>query len=467
MSSKRVRNIQNYDWISLSLYFALICIGWMMIYAASYDVDNKPAIFNLNGVVGKQTVWILLSFFVLFLTQLMDARFWKTLAYPIYILMLGLLVLVLIIGTTIKGATSWFSLGGFSLQPSEFAKLGACLALSSYLAYYKNKLQYARYQWTSAAIALGPALLILLQPDAGSALIFVSFFILLFRAGMPPMPYIIVGSFASLFIFSLAYGPFPAMICILWIFSLMIAFQLGVNWTLSLSGLLVVVLAGYFSAVAGLTLEVSIISFIILFFLLILLIFKKKNVRYIFYPILLIIAAGFSFGSSHAFNHILEPHQQDRINVWLKPELSDPHGALYNLLQSKMAIGSGGFQGKGFLKGTMSKLNYVPEQNTDFIFTVIGEEQGFIGSFGIIFLFGWLMYRIISVGEQSESLFTLNYAYGFAGILFFHFAINIGMTLGLFPIIGIPLPFISYGGSSLMGFTLLMGVYLKISSSRT
>jgi len=279
----------------------------------------------------------------------------------------------------VSGATSWFSIGGFSLQPSEFAKFTTALAMASYLSSYNANLRIFKSQVIAFGLIAVPIVLILMQPDAGSAIVFTSFLILFYR--------------------------------------------LGNLWR---NG-------------------------------------RKELVKFLL-P-LIIFGGAFAYGANFAFNNILKPHQQSRINVWLNPSKA-PSDAIYNLRQSKLTIGSGELSGKGFLQGTRTKLDFVPEQSTDFIFCTIGEEQGFVGVFGIIALYLLFLYRITVIAERQRSDFSRNYAYGVAGILFFHFFINIGMTMGLVMIIGIPLPFISYGGSSLLAFSLMIGVLLKLDSNR-
>ncbi len=460
------RVLQRFDWTSLALFSALVIIGWLMIYASSYGVNTKPNILDLSTEVGKQIIWIGAAIIILVITQVIDGRFWSSLAYPLYVLTILGLIAVLVFGVTIKGATSWFNIGGFSLQPSEFAKFGTALALSSYLSYYKTKMSDFKARWISISILLAPALLIMLQPDAGSALVFVSFFILLFRAGMPAFAYLIAISLGLLFVFSFYLGPMWITLLLTWIVMGGVLFQLGRKWFVTLTTILLLTLIGYILFVSGFKYWAVMGSSLTMLGLVIFLVFKKKNPNYLVYLVFFAIGTLLSIGTEFAFENLLKPHQQDRINVWLNPKKCDPRGALYNVLQSKIAIGSGGIKGKGYLEGTMSKLNYVPEQNTDFIFTVIGEEQGFVGAMSIILIFSFLVYRIISRGEKSDTLFAKYYAYAFAGILFTHFVINIGMTMGLFPVIGIPLPFVSYGGSSLIAFSLMMGVYLKLNTLR-
>ena len=432
-----------------------------MLYAASYQEDQLLGQFSFSSTVGQQTIWIGASLILFLLVYIVDSSFWQVFAYPIYGICIVLLILVLLFGVTLKGATSWFSIFGFSIQPAELAKFGTALALSGFLNYYNTDLRKGSYQLLSALFIALPATLILIQPDAGTALIFLAFFIPLFREGMPPLLYIAAFSAIALFISAVL---FPQMIVLLVLSHLFLA---GLVFSLQLyRG----VIAGYGLAVLLLVISLvtgeytyGIISQTVIFLGFSVYAYQLRSWRLsIFLAISAILCSGFLSLAKYGYEDVLKPHQQDRINVWLKPDQCDPKGSLYNLLQSKVAIGSGGFEGKGFLNGTMTKLNYVPEQTTDFIFSIIGEEQGFLGSLGIIVLFTMLVIRIIRIGERSKYRFLRHFAYSVAGLIFLHVFINIGMTMGLVPIIGIPLPFISKGGSALIGFTIMLGVLLKM-----
>lgn len=436
-----------------------------MIYASEYTEEGRQSFFSLSGSTGKQLIWTGLSIFVFIITLFIDTRFWRTFAYPLYFFGIILLILVLIFGTNIKGATAWFSFGGFSFQPSEYAKFATALALAGYLSFFKTKLKDLQSRVTAVGIIILPVLLILLQPDAGSALVFLSFFLVLFRAGMNPLWYIVVAAISLLIIFSLLFDSIAVIYTIIF-------FAIGLmSWTISnrlpwvFLGILVAVISIILFLEAYWWIGLSMLTI----YLLVLSYFqfqsRRESLVVITWPTILLFSL-VSYGSEYAFEHFLSPHQQDRINVWLKPQECDPRGSLYNVLQSKMAIGSGGFEGKGYLEGTMTQYNYVPEQSTDFIFCTIGEELGFLGSSFVILLFFVLIMRITIIAEKMRSPFEQHYAYGIAGIVFVHVLINIGMTMGLVPIIGIPLPFVSYGGSSLLIFSLMMGVLLKFHRER-
>lgn len=436
-----------------------------MVYAVGYDEDNPAPLFNLTTSAGKQLFFIGISLGVLLITAIIDWKFWRTFAYPIYAFGLAQLVGVLILGVTVKGATSWYRFGGFTYQPSEFAKFATAIAVAAFLSRYNTSLRDWRSSLTVFGILLLPMALIMLQPDAGSALVFTSFLVVLYRAGLSANLYLFGFATSILLVLGLVYDPkviivgLILLILLIFIFNFKDRFRwlMGFIAWAGISGVLL-----YFGILYPI-LGANLLALMVLSYI----VYNNRKGSLVSQLLFLfVVGSALSFSSNYAFNNILERHQRDRINVWLRPSICDPQGALYNVLQSKMTIGSGGLEGKGFLEGTMTKLNYVPEQSTDFIFCTIGEEQGFIGTVGIIGLFFLLLLRIITLAERQRSDFSRYYAYGVAGILFIHVFINIGMTMGLVPIIGIPLPFISYGGSSILGFSLLIGVLLKLDSNR-
>jgi rod shape determining protein RodA len=456
------RQEANYDWIIIGIYLSLLIIGWLSIYSVTYTQNINVDVFDLSVPITKQTVYVLSALLVFLFTLWIDDKFWHTFAYVIYGIGILFLLLVLIVGTEIKGAKAWFVIGGFSFQPSELAKFGTTLALASYLSYFKTNLKQLNYQLISFAIILLPVFLIFLQPDAGSALVLMSFLILLYIEGLNNLYYFVFLLMVSVFIASFLI-PIPfvvigiLLLCIIvsWFYFRKFKFQWILFAIVLTSALVAIIIYPVFEVIIGLAV-----------FLLVSLIYlwrskeEKLSIFLMAGSVLLIL---FSYTTIHFFN-TLEPHQQERIKVWLKPSECDPRGSLYNILQSKVAIGSGGFLGSGYLKGNMTKLKFVPEQSTDFIFSSIGEEHGFVGSLTVSVLFFILIFRIVLMSEQMEKKFQSNYALGLAGLLLFHVVINIGMTLGLLPIIGIPLPFISKGGSALIGFSLMLGVYLKMQS---
>jgi rod shape determining protein RodA len=439
-----------------------------MVYTVGYEEGYSNDFSEyLTTSSGKQTIWIGISFVVFSLILLIDWKFWQTFAYLIYGFSLALLVAVLFFGMTIKGATSWFSFGSFSFQPAEIAKFGTCLAISSYLSTYSTNLKQLSAQLIAIGLFLAPAFLIILQPDAGSALIFFSFLIVLYREGLH-LNYYLIGLFVAVFfIIGLIRETWEIALALTYVGLLVFAmnFKKKANWLFGT--ILFGVVLGYLMYEKELIQWQAVFAAIGAFSILAGMHFLKKKRRLVgLLTTILICGSSIAYLANYAFNNVLKPHQQDRINVWLQPDKCDPRGSLYNVLQSKIAIGSGGLQGKGFLKGTMTKLNYVPEQATDFIFCTVGEEQGFVGSFGIIGLFLLLLIRITILAERQRSNFSRHFAYCVAGIIFIHFVVNIGMTMGLVPIIGIPLPFISKGGSSLLGFTIMLAVLLKLDSNR-
>jgi len=452
------------DWVIFSLYLSLVFIGWLMIYAVESNGDSGQ-VFDITSLISKQIIFIAISFVLLLVILNIDWKFWRNLWLPVYGISILSLIAVLIFGLEVKGARSWFAIGPFTIQPSEFAKFATALALANYLSIPGMKLNRFKNVLIAFAIMLTPVLLILLQQDAGSALVFIGFLIVLYIAGLSTIPIILGLSVSAIFILTLLFDPMTVLI----IFSLISLFILMQNlehqfyWNLSLLMLTI-------SSVVLIILNIKLYLLIILLGMMTFFVFyqiKKGRYRLVsFATVGMILCTALSLGTNYAYNNILEPHQQDRFNVWLHPERCDPHGPLYNVVLSKIAIGSGGFSGKGFLHGNLTKLNYVPEQSTDFIFCTVGEEQGFVGSIMIIALFTLLLVRLVKIAERQRLGLFRFYAYGVLGVLFIHFVINIGMTMGLLPIIGIPLPFISYGGSSLLAFTLMIGVLLKFDSQR-
>ncbi|HPK09137.1 MAG TPA: rod shape-determining protein RodA [Saprospiraceae bacterium] len=456
------------DWITIGCYLSLLIIGWLMLYAVVYD-ENEPYNFlDFGTIMGKQSLWIIFSLLAFLFAYSFNWKFWITFAYPVYVVSIILLLAVLIVGVEIKGARSWFSFGGISFQPSEIAKLGTSLALSSYLSFQKSGLRDGRVLGIAIAIIFAPVILILLQPDAGSAVIFMSFFILLYRRGLAPELYFLGFLLLMIFILSLIFSPY--IVTVLLLLGAAIILTINENYKIRKT---LLILAALLVATVYLLSSKNFYSYAIyppLIGCIILLSkqFLSRNFRFIaiWIPSIL-LAIGISFGTRFAFDNFLAPHQKDRINVWLRPQECDPRGSLYNIIQSKLAIGSGGIDGKGFLQGDMTKLNYVPEQTTDFIFSTVGEEQGFIGSIAIILLFLLLISRMILMAERAKFDFIKNFGYCVAGILFFHFFINIGMSMGIMPVIGIPLPFLSKGGSSLMIFSMMIGMMLKMDLERS
>lgn len=453
------------DWITLTVFLALLIIGWLMLFAVVYDPTNQYAFLDFSTIIGKQSIWILIAIAAFIIVYSIDWQFWHTFSFPIYGLAMFLLVLVLLVGSEIKGARSWFAFGGVSFQPSEFAKFASAIAMSSYLSSYKTDLRTRSSVLISIGLLSLPILLVLLQPDPGSALIYFSFFILFYRRGLSGLYYILGFSIAAIFISSLIFDPKLIVLISLILGFGILMYEAGERWIeavifvlISLVSILFYFRNLYLYGIGLLFLGIAYCSFLLI---------RDRAFRTpSMIVITLVVTSILSFTANPIVDNLLKPHQQERVNVWLRPSKSDPFGPRYNITQSKLAIGSGGLEGKGFLKGEMTKLNYVPEQTTDFIFSTVGEEQGFIGSFAVIFLFVLLLTRIVIIAERANNTFIQNYAYAVAGIIFLHVFINIGMTMGVMPVIGIPLPFLSKGGSALLGFSIMIGALLRMDSAR-
>ena len=406
----------NIDKVSILIYVVLMLFGWVNIYASQYNEDTIM-MSDFSTRYGKQLLFISVASFVAFLILIIDWKFFYSLSYLFYIIIILLLIGVLFKGGVTGGATSWYELGNFKFQPSEFAKFTTALALAKYYNTLRVKSISLQEKFKTYAIIMLPFLLIILQNDLGTALVYSAFILVLYREGLS----------GNILIFG---------IIIVVLFLLML--------------------------VIDKTILISVLSAIML---IIYLISARKKTEGLLILGILISCTALIFSVDYIFNDVLAPHQKKRINILLGKEF-DPHGAGYNLIQSKIAIGSGGVSGKGFLNGTQTRFDFVPEQSTDFIFCTIGEEWGFLGSFFFMILFIGLLLRVLFLAERQRSNFSRIYGYSVAAILFMHFAINIGMTIGLLPVIGIPLPFISYGGSSLLGFTILLFIFLNLDSYR-
>lgn len=420
----------NIDNITVIIYVVLVFIGWISIYAAVYNEDHH-SIFDISQRYGMQLLWIAAAFVIAFIILLIDAQFYTAFAYPIFIGLLLTLVGVLLFGAEVKGSKSWFKIGSFALQPSEFGKFATALALAKYLSTMNIKMQDLKTKLIASVIIGIPAILILLQNDTGSTLVYASFVFVLYREGLSGNVLLIALYTAFLFVISLLMR--------------INSFTFFNNIILNGDQLLIVILA----IIAGGIIYIT----------------KRAKKLWMIILAAFLFSATLIYSVDYIFENVLEPHQSKRINVLLGIE-SDLKGAGYNVNQSLIAIGSGGFAGKGFLQGTQTKFDFVPEQSTDFIFCTIGEEWGFLGSFVLVCLYVGLFLRIIFLAERQRSIFSRIYGYAVASILFFHFLINIGMAIGLAPVIGIPLPFISYGGSSLWSFTILLFIFVKLDAER-
>lgn len=406
------------DWITVLLYAVIVFWGWLNIFSVTYDVTASQSIFDVSLNSGRQLLFIGLSGLIIMAILIIDMRFYETFAYPIYGFMLFLLIVVILTGHEVGGNKAWLRIGSFGFQPSEFTKFATALVVAKYVSTVGFRMDNIRHQVVLFMLIGVPMVLIILQKDYGTALVFTVFALVFFREGMSPFLMLVGLGIAIIFILTLVVTNEYILIG-----------TVGGVWLLT-------ILLG-----------------------------KKKLKRIFILTLAAAVLVGTIISVDFIFNNMLEDHHQKRIRVLLNPEL-DQRGVGYHVYQSKVAIGSGGFAGKGFLKGTQTKLKFVPEQSTDFIFCTIGEEHGWLGGLLMISLFVALLLRIIYLAERQKSRFARVYGYGVACIFFFHFAVNIGMTVGLFPVIGIPLPFFSYGGSSLWGFTILLFILLKLDAHR-
>ena len=469
MNSRSNNLLANIDWVSILLYLLLVLIGWLNIYAAVYD-ENHSSIFDISQKYGKQLIWIGAAFVLAFLVLLTDSKFFTTFSMVIYGIMIFLLIAVLFLGTETKGARSWFEVGDFRIQPAEFAKFATNLAIAYVMSRHNFKVMRFSSLLTIGLILALPAGLIILQNDTGSALVYSSFILVLFREGLHGSILLLCFVAAAIFIMALLYTPFTVLLVI--IGGTLIAFYYYRHDIRELFQIILFIGCGFglFALIKWMfNLSISdyymlLIVYVITSITAIYPIYKRKMKNMITLLLISWLCVGAAPSVNYAFDH-LQPHQQDRINELLGIKV-DPKGTGYNVTQSKIAIGSGGLLGKGFLQGTQTKLNFVPEQSTDFIFCTVGEEWGFIGSTLVIVLLTMFILRIIKLAERQRSSFSRIYGYGVASILFFHVAVNIGMTIGMAPVIGIPLPFFSYGGSSLWSFTILIFIFLRLDANR-
>jgi rod shape determining protein RodA len=418
MMLKREETIktQSIDWLTVGLYLAIVFLGWLNIFAVTYEKDQSILDLDLNS--GRQLMFIALSTFIIFAILIIDRQFYETFAYIIYGLMLFVLLLVPIIGKEVGGNRAWLGIGSFGVQPSEFAKFATALAVGKFIGTIGFKMDNMRNQLILFILIGAPMALILLQKDTGTALVFTVFVLVFFREGMSPF-LILVG---------LGGG-------VIFVLTLMVENQIYLY-----AGIFVILVIAILMG-------------------------RKKLKRIVLLTLGALAIVGVIESVDYIVTDVLKPHQQNRVKALINPD-ADPLGFGWNVTQSKIAIGSGRFFGKGFLQGTQTKYDFVPEQSTDFIFCTIGEEHGWIGSLFTISLFIALMLRVIFLAERQKHRFARVYGYSVACIFFFHFAVNIGMTIGLFPVIGIPLPFFSYGGSSLWGFTILLFILIKLDAHR-
>lgn len=467
---RRINLVNNIDWPTVIIFLLLIFFGWLNIYAAGFNEQHR-SIFDLSQLYGKQVIWMIAALLLAVSLFLIDEKFFFFFSYPIYGLSFLLLILVLLFGTEIHGSKSWFVIRSFNLQPSEFAKIATALALAKFLSSYNFKINKFWNIVVILMIIIMPALLIALQPDMGTAIIFCSFLLVIYREGFSEILFFFGILFIGLFLLALLVdklfilaGLIFIAFLLLWVMRRKISVSLIALLILASSSGIIFGLShlfhwnvSYYSIITG-GLFVS-LPFYLIYAI------RKKMPNVLILIGCLVISVLFTFSVDYVYHDILKEHQQTRLNILLGIE-SDPLGHGYNVNQSKIAIGSGGFMGKGFLKGTQTKFDFVPEQSTDFIFCTVGEEWGFIGTFLVVGLFILLMLRLMKIAERQRSDFSRIYGYGVIAIIFMHFTINIGMTIGLLPVIGIPLPFFSYGGSSLWAFTILLFIMIRLDASR-
>ncbi|MCO6161372.1 rod shape-determining protein RodA [Flavobacterium sp. NRK F7] len=412
----RGKSIGNIDWVTVLLYTTLVIMGWLTIYSASLSLE-VTSIFDIKQTYGRQMLFVILTIPLILILLFLDAKIFERFSFIFYGIGIILLLGLFVFGVTKKGQTNWYQFGGFGFQPSEFVKTGTALLLAKYLSFPQINLKNLKDQLLAFGIILLPVLLILLQPDAGSAMIFLSLIFVLNREGLPA--WYLFSGFSAIVLFFLALTIDPKYIMI---------------------GIGLVMLVFYF---------------------------KERRIKRnpILYILIFIVISGFTFSVNYMYTNVLEPHQKDRIDVLLGKDV-DIKREGYNLNQSMIAIGSGGLTGKGYLEGTQTKGGFVPEQHTDYIFTTVGEEWGFIGSSVVIILFVTLFLRIIVLAEKQKTKFSRVYGYCVASYLFTHFFVNIAMLIKLFPTIGVPLPFFSYGGSSLWAFTIMLFIFVKLDANK-
>lgn len=458
------------DWPTVLIYLALMFLGWINIYAAVFAEDHA-SIFDVSQRYGIQLIWIAAALLIAITVLAIDARFYLVFANYFYALILLVLVFVIFFGVEVNASKSWIQLGGIRIQPAEFAKFATVLALAKYMSSYGFKLNSFKAYLNSVLIVLVPVVLILLQNDAGTAMVFASLVFVFYREGMPHWVLAFLAFFVALFILELIFDRLLILVGVI-VLTIVLFAAIGkrLKDTLRFAFGLFGMIALLFGTSEFLDLNISpyyIVLIPVAITIPVAIVYAYLNkVKYVFFLLFFLISStAFSFSVDYIFHNVLDHHHRDRINDLLGIE-SDPLGWGYNVNQSKIAIGSGGFSGKGFLQGTQTKFNFVPEQSTDFIFCTVGEEWGFVGTTFVVILFVSLLLRLVKMAERQKEAFSRIYGYGVISILFFHIAINIAMTIGLFPVIGIPLPFFSYGGSSLWSFTILLFIFLKLDSSR-
>ncbi|WP_010417361.1 rod shape-determining protein RodA [Anaerophaga thermohalophila] len=464
-----IRPYKNIDWLTVIIYILLVTFGWINIYAANYDPE-AGSFWDFSSEPSKQLVWIGLSVLTIGILFLIDSKFFVEFSYIFFGLSLLLLLMALFFGVEINGAKAWFQFGPVRFQPSELTKVAASLALARVMSRYNFQMNRLRHILKMAAVVFLPAVIILLQNDTGSALVYFAFFLVFFREGMPAVILFLGALAAIVFVLSLLYETIFIYAGLFVLFCAIIYFTKQKKTVIISLGITAVTFAltvGIFNVLdkeTGYALPFMISAGITSAYLGIKAVVKRLPQLGIGL-VLLWAMLGYTYSTNYFFDSVLSDYQKNRILVMIGLE-DDPQGVGYNVNQSKIAIGSGGFSGKGFLQGTQTKFDFVPEQSTDFIFCTVGEEWGFLGTSIVILLFLTLLLRIIYLAERQHSDFSRIYGYSVVAIFFMHIVINIGMTIGLAPVIGIPLPFFSYGGSSFWGFTVLLFIFLKLDTNR-
>lgn len=474
--------LKSVDWITITIFVLLIIAGWFSVCGASYDFGNTD-FFSWDSRMGKQMVWIGCSLTLGFVILMLDNRIFESASVTLYIIMMGLLLITPFIAADIKGSYSWIKLGPVSLQPAEFAKCATALMVAKVMNEYGFSLTKKRDFYKAAAVVLLPMVLIVMQRETGSALVYLAFFLMLYREGMPgcflfggvaAVIYFVVGVRFSTVIMPGTLTPVGefVVLTLIWLFTAGFI-KVYCKDDKILSHILKVgagaLALAYLVSAVIITFDIAWVLMAVCIYIALYVTFYSLSSRimpYLYIGIFTISSMVFFYSTDYVLNNILEPHQRTRICVLLGTE-QDITGAGYNVNQSKIAIGSGGLEGKGFLNGTQTKLKYVPEQDTDFIFCTVGEEEGFLGSAFVLGMFLALILRLIVLAERQSSVFARVYGYSVISIFLFHVFINVGMVLGLTPVIGIPLPFFSYGGSSLWGFTLLLFIFLRMDAANT
>lgn len=460
----RIHKIDSY---LLLIYVSLLFIGWLALYSTSGASSSiEMDAINFKSSFGKQTIYIFISLVVFFFIQYLPKRLWGSLSWIFYILAILSLIAVLIIGSDVKGAQSWFKLGPISIQPSEFAKLAVFLSLATLMSNISVNVKNTINRAVANMVILLPLILVLLQPDAGSGIVFLSCFLVLYREGYSPNMLILACILACIFILTLKFSIFSVILYLIFGLNGYWFFQIKNNKHLRWIYIVLVACSipmAYYGFTIHLILFHMLLSLILAFYLIVC---QKDHAIIISTAIFALLMIMYSYSIGFIFHNFLQEHQQARIIVWLDASKGDPQGSLYNLLQSKMAIGSGSLWGKGYLQGNLTQLNYIPEQNTDFIFSGIAEQFGFIGSVFLISLFIFLILRLIFLAEKQKSQFSRIYMLCISCCIFTHFFINMGMTMGLVPVIGIPLPFISYGGTALLSFSIMLAIACALDDTK-